>query len=117
MRAILLLLQSRVSGLLRLLLLWRLVASRLRLLEALKLLLVLRRISSRLRLESGGRVAGVLLLERLLLLLLLLLTEASWLLRLEWRWLALEACGLRLEMSRTAAVGTAQVRVGAGEHA
>jgi hypothetical protein len=90
---ILLLLQSRVSGLLWLLLLRRLVASRLRLLEALKLLLVLRRIASGLRLESGGRVAGVLLLERLLL---LLLTEASWLLRLERRWLALEARRLRL---------------------
>ena len=94
MRAILLLLQSRVSGLLWLLLLRRLVASRLRLLEALKLLLVLRRIARRLRLESGGREAGVLLLERLLL--LLLLTEASWLLRLERRWLALEARRLRL---------------------
>ena len=95
MRAILLLLlQSRVSGLLWLLLLRRLVASRLRLLEALKLLLVLRRIARRLRLESGGREAGVLLLERLLL--LLLLTEASWLLRLERRWLALEARGLWL---------------------
>lgn len=89
---ILLLLQSRVSGLLWLLLLRRLVASRLRLLEALKLLLVLRRIACCLRLESSGREASVLLLERLLL----LLTEASWLLRLERRWLALEARRLRL---------------------
>ena len=94
MRGILLLLQSRVSGLLWLLLLRRLVASRLRLLEALKLLLVLRGVASRLRLKSSGREAGVLLLERLLL--LLLLTEASWLLRLERRWLALEARRLRL---------------------
>jgi hypothetical protein len=38
-------------------------------------------------LQSGTRVSSVLLLERLLL----LLTEASWLLRLERRWLALEA--------------------------
>ena len=51
MRAILLLLQTRVSGLLWLLLLRRLVASRLWLLEALELLLVLRRITSRLRLK------------------------------------------------------------------
>ena len=95
MRAILLLLQSRGSGLLWLLLLRRLVTSRLRLLEALELLLVLRRITSRLRLEASARESGVLLLERLLLL-LLLLTEASWLLRLERRWLALEARRLRL---------------------
>ena len=116
MRAILLLLlQSRVSGLLWLLLLRRLVASRLRLLEALKLLLVLRRIARRLRLKSSARVAGILLLERLLL--LLLLTEASWLLRLERRWLALEARRLWLEVSGAAAIGAAQVRVGAGEHA
>ena len=92
---LLLLLQSRVSGLLWLLLLRRLVASWLWLLEALELLLVLRRIASRLRLQSGTRVSSVLLLERLLLL-LLLLTEASWLLRLERRWLALEARRLRL---------------------
>jgi hypothetical protein len=59
------------------------------------LLLVLRRVASRLRLETASRIAGVLLLERLLLL-LLLLTEASWLLRLERRWLALEAGRLRL---------------------
>jgi len=117
LRAILLLLlQSRVSGLLWLLLLRRLVASRLRLLEALKLLLVLRRIARRLRLKSSARVAGILLLERLLLL-LLLLTEASWLLRLERRWLALEARRLWLEVSGAAAIGAAQVRVGAGEHA
>ena len=92
---LLLLLQSRVSGLLWLLLLRRLVTSRLRLLEALELLLVLRRIASRLRLEASARESGVLLLEGLLLL-LLLLTEASWLLRLERRWLALEARRLRL---------------------
>ena len=89
---LLLLLQSRVSGLLWLLLLRRLVTSRLRLLEALKLLLVLRRIASRLRLQCSTRVSSVLLLEGLLL----LLTEASWLLRLERRWLALEARRLRL---------------------
>jgi hypothetical protein len=62
------------------------------LLEALELLLVLRRIAGRLRLQSSGRVSSLLLLERLLL----LLTEASWLLRLERRWLALEARRLRL---------------------
>ena len=96
MRGILLLLQTWVSGLLWLLLLRRLVASRLWLLEALELLLVLRRIASRLRLKSSTGVSGVLLLLERLLLLLLLLTEASWLLRLERRWLALEACRLRL---------------------
>ena len=89
---LLLLLQSRVSGLLWLLLLRRLVASWLWLLEALELLLVLRRIAGRLRLQSGTGVSSVLLLQRLLL----LLTEASWLLRLERRWLALEARRLRL---------------------
>jgi hypothetical protein len=95
-RAILLLLLAWVSGLLRLLQLRnrrRLEAGLLRLLEALVLLLLLLEgISSRLRLESTSRVSGVLLLQWLLL----LLTEASGLLRLERRWLALETRRLRL---------------------
>ena len=89
MCAILLLL-SQVSGLLGLLLLRRLEACRLRLLEALILLLVLRRVACRLRLKSARGIASVLLLERLLL------GEASWLLRLEGRRLALEASWLGL---------------------
>lgn len=79
--AILLLLLARVSGLLGLLLLRRLVAGRLRLLKALELRLLLLRISSRLRLQSAARVAGILLLQWLLL--LLLLAESSGLRRLE----------------------------------
>jgi hypothetical protein len=85
-RCAILLLLSRISSLLWLLLLRRLVAGGLRLLEALVLLLVLR-ISRHLRLKTASRIAGILLLEGLLL----LLTEASRLLRLEGRWLSLEA--------------------------
>ena len=92
-RCAILLLLSQVSGLLGLLLLLllrRLEACRLRLLEALVLLLVLRRVACGLGLKRTRGIASVLLLERLLL------GEASWLLRLEGRRLALEASWLGL---------------------